>query len=368
MAKKHLNDLSSAARKTLPNMQQGFVLLATLFALVVIGIMAGYFAQRVAQIRDAAQTEVDAIAAETDFASFRAQLSYAANVNVITARGLEQGAVDIDVREAQFNRRRLLLDGTAYTLDKATKVSVQDLRGLVSINFAPEPVLRRFLSIWNVPENQHNALIDSVADYIDADDFKRLNGAEAAQYRELGLPPPANSVLITVDELGQIPVWRELLAELDKKPGTKDVFLAEITAGHHLGINPNAAPRRVIAAIEAFEPKSIDAFLAARQRGEIAAPDNLLPFLRAKTDFDTVALFPSRHWRLQFDRSALPFLLKCTLWLQSASVVQPARTLDCYRQKRLADLPAKLPSEVAVEPNEFALPREFPIDLVRTGA
>ena len=80
--------------------QSGFVLLATLFALVVISIMAGYFAQRVAQIRDAAQIELDTVTAETDFASFRAQLSYAANLNVVTARGLEEGAVEIEVREA----------------------------------------------------------------------------------------------------------------------------------------------------------------------------------------------------------------------------------------------------------------------------
>ncbi len=342
-------------------------MLATLFALVVIAIMAGYFAQRVAQIRDAAQVEVDAIAAETDFASFRAQLSYAANVNVVTARGLEQGAIDFQVREAQFDRRRLPLDGTVFALDKETTVSAQDLRGLISINYCPEPVLRRFLSVWSVPDNQHNALIDSLYDYIDDDDLKRLNGAEAAQYRQLGLPPPANTILISVNELSQIPVWRELMVEFDKKLGVKDAFLAEITASRQLGINPNSAPRRVVAAVEAFEPKSIDAFLVARQRGEIALADNLLPFLRAKTDFDTVALFPSREWRLQFDRATLPFLLKCTLHLQSASIVHPARTLDCHRQKRLTDLPAKLPSDVAVEPAEVSRPREFPIDLVRTS-
>ena len=350
--------------------QSGFVLLATLFALVVISIMAGYFAQRVAQIRDAAQIELDTVTAETDFASFRAQLSYAANLNVVTARGLEEGAVDIEVREGQFDRPRLPLDGTRFALDKSTMVSVQDLRGLISINFVPEPVLRRFLGVWNVPDNQHNALVDSLADYIDDDDAKRLNGAEAAQYRQLGLPPPPNSIIITIDELLQIPVWRELISEFDKTPGRRAAFLAEITASRQLGINPNAAPRRVIAAIEAFEPKSIDAFMEARRRGEIALPDNLQPFMRAKTDFDTLALFPSRDWRIEFDRPALPFLLKCRLALQSASIVQPTRTLDCSRQIRqnLSNNALVQPANGLVrEPKDAASAKAFPISLVRAG-
>jgi type II secretory pathway pseudopilin PulG len=347
--------------------QSGFVLLATLFALVAIAILAAYFAQRVAQIRDAAQIEVDAVAAETDFASFRARLAYAANLNVVTARGLEQGATDIVVREAQFNRRRLPLDGSVFSLDSNSKVSVQDLRGLISINYCPEPVLRRFLSVWNIPANQHDALIDSLYDYIDDDDLKRLHGAEQAQYRELGLPPPANTGLITIAELSQIPAWRELLTEFDKKPGAKDAFLAEMTASPQRGINPNSAPRRVIAAIEAFEPKSIDAFLSARSKGEIAQPDNLQPFLRAQTDFDTVALFPSRDWLLQFDRATLPFLLKCSLKLERSSGTQPARTVDCYRQKRSLDVPLKLPGNIVVEPSEIGRLPEFPIDLVRAG-
>ncbi len=367
MSNSHANFNSRQLSVACKQNQSGFVLLATLFALVAIAIMAGYFAQRVAQIRDAAQIEVDAVAAEIDFASFRAKLAYAANVNVVTARGLEQGATDIVVREAQFNRRRLPLDGSFFALDSDSKVSVQDLRGLISINYCPEPVLRRFLSVWNIPANQHDALVDSLYDYIDDDDLKRLHGAEAAQYRERGLQAPANTVLITIAELGQIPAWRDLMTELDKKPGVKEAFLAEITASFQRGINPNAAPRRVIAAIEAFEPKSIDAFLLARSRGEIAQPDNLLPFLRAQTDLDTLALFPSRDWLLQFDRATLPFLLKCNLKLERSSGTRPARTVDCYRQKRSLDSPLQLPGGIAVKPSEIDRPREFPIDLVRTG-
>ncbi len=347
--------------------QRGFVLLATLFALVVISIMAAYFAGRVAQIRDAAGIEMVSVEAETDFASFRAKLSYAANINVVTARGLEQGATDMLIREAHLGRPRLALDGAFHQLDTQTGVAVQDERGLLNINLSPELTLRRFMTLWDIPAAQHNVLVDTLYDYIDGDDTKRLNGAESSQYRAQNLPEPSNAAMTNVLELNRIPVWQTLLEGFDKQPGRKQQFLAEMSVGRLNGLNANTAPRRVLDAADAFESNTIDALIAARLRGEIISWPQLDVFLRRKQENDEIAIFPSRDWIVQFDRAGLPFLLKCRLRIQSYSIEQPVFTDACSRQERLSRGSSNQKSTTDVEvPSIDAKRPAFPIALVES--
>ena len=86
-------------------------------------------------------------------------------------------------------------------------------------------------------------------DYQDADDLHRLDGAEAPDYREAGLPPPSNRTLVTPLELRRIPGWCEALAD------RSDADLMRLfTTGWVVTFNVNTAPAdalRIVPGVDA---------------------------------------------------------------------------------------------------------------------
>ena len=103
----------------------------------------------------------------------------------------------------------LRVDGRPYRLPSGVWVSVQDLRGLISIVAADPGVMTRFLVAQGVPERDAAPLLDKLADYNDLDNLRRLNGAEADAYAAAGLPPPRNDWPISPYELSLVLGWRE---------------------------------------------------------------------------------------------------------------------------------------------------------------
>ena len=61
-----------------------------------------------------------------------------------------------------------------------------------------------------VPAEDRDGLIDKFLDYLDANSFRRLNGAEAPEYLEAGLDPPANAPLRTPLEVRRVLGWRDI--------------------------------------------------------------------------------------------------------------------------------------------------------------
>ncbi|MFM9938948.1 MAG: general secretion pathway protein GspK [Hyphomicrobiaceae bacterium] len=81
-------------------------------------------------------------------------------------------------------------------------IAVEDDAGKVDLNAASERLLTTLLAGTGIDLARARRLAAAIADYRDADDVRRPDGAEANDYRDAGLArPPKNAPFEAVDEL-----------------------------------------------------------------------------------------------------------------------------------------------------------------------
>jgi type II secretory pathway component PulK len=230
----------------------GYALLLVLGTLALMAFVIGQLALRVDELRS--QSGASQAQAE---ARLRASQGFSLALHwVITQPGGPSGFGMGDAR--------LAADGRPYRLDDGTRVAVQDQRGLLSLNWVDDAILPRLLLQWGATPAQRDTLIDVLKDYTDTDTLRRLNGAEAADYAERGLMPPANDWLVSVRELARMPVWRESaswVARLDR--------LASVRRSGDL--NPNVMPLELLrVSLPLATPEQITLFDTLRRAGGFA--------------------------------------------------------------------------------------------------
>jgi hypothetical protein len=175
----------------------GYALLTVLGALALIAIVASQFAATM----DEARKQVIALQAEAD-GRVAASGALAKALHWLSTQpggpdGFGQGAF------------RTIADGRAYELPGGARVAFQDQQGLLSLNLGRREILSRYLQGLGASPGERDTLLDVLDDYIDTDNLRRLNGAEAAQYAQAGLRPPRNDWLLSVHELAQMPGWTD---------------------------------------------------------------------------------------------------------------------------------------------------------------
>ncbi len=130
-------------------------------------------------------------------------------------------------------------------------LSVQDERGLISLNLTPEPILREILR--NVVEDGKTAdrLTDAIVDWRDPDDDRHVNGGEAADYKRVGSAVrPSNAPFRTVAELRSV---------LGMDAATYD-RLAPLVTVHSPSPNVdlNVAPEAVLRVLPGIDPATVE--------------------------------------------------------------------------------------------------------------
>jgi len=97
----------------------------------------------------------------------------------------------LGVTESRLERVDLPLDlnffGAEFTFE-GVQVTLQDQSGLLSLIPTDRKSLRRVLLSNGISEKDTNIAVDSILDWMDKDDFQRLNGAEAMDYNVTGFP------------------------------------------------------------------------------------------------------------------------------------------------------------------------------------
>lgn len=266
--------------------QQGFALITTLAFLSVMILGAGYFALKVDQARDLAVLEQARLEAMVErYSSLNAML-----YRLAVVRPTQHG-IGVDPTTA------IRVDGTAYRDGKSTLLQLQDQRGLVNLHHLDREVLGRLLAQHNISLDRRGHLIDTLLDYVDEDDFRRLQGAEKSDYEAASLPPPANRPLRTLQELKNVYGWQEL-AESD--------LLDEVTVTSTVaGINVNAAPARVLACLPSVDSSAAQNLLHFREHTPLTpgVVGQLTGMSPTQMQF-RIFTFPSRSYRLIIGCSA----------------------------------------------------------------
>lgn len=257
--------------------QTGFVLVAVLVALVVLTLLASAVA--VVSERAIAEARADADAFEGEIATVgtRDSVLYLLSTQRQTYGGLtvDQQVVwsvgqatairpDDDFGDATNFLpigNEIKLDGTPYLGLVGARFALQDDAGRFSPNWSFPMYRDGFLTMLGVPAGEWDVLDARRLDYQDPDDLYRLNGAERAQYKDRGMPGPANRTLLTPLELRRVMGWDKALAKLD------DAKLMDLlTTSRTVNINVNTAAPETLRSLPGVDAPTAQRIVDLRQK------------------------------------------------------------------------------------------------------
>jgi len=189
---------------------------------------------------------------------------------------------------------RWLADGSDRRLDTADDITwryrIRDTAGGLAIaDLSDVQRLRLALLPDNAADGEDSAeiehLVDSLADYIDGDDLRRLHGMERDEYSDAdsGTALPRNARPITRQELYWLPVFPTLLARLGQSTetlGETDILRPAAPAGQRLTgqLSLLSTPGAVLRATSNFtadEWTRIDAAVAAWRSDQVSLRQSL---------------------------------------------------------------------------------------------
>ena len=247
--------------------QQGYILVLNLAVLALMLLGASYVGQRVSDAVRLAKAEEHAVDANYQLESARSHL-------LITLASAPRYLHGLGV--APYS---VALDGSEYMLTDSVMISVQDVRGLVSLNgtslsgFGRERV-ERFLGTWGVNDTRASALTDALLDYRDVDDLRRLNGAERNEYRQAGVESNLrNGDLLSVSELQRVFGWKDVPEIWGQDPIVDHV---SIQVGSTF--NPNTAGWRALVAMAGVEADTAKSMVANRRASPVFTDQSGLLF------------------------------------------------------------------------------------------
>lgn len=327
-----------------PAKQKGFVLVLTLWMLALITIAAGYFAERVMRTMEQAQLAQKNTQALLDIAESRAEILFRLGTTPMSLYGLGLGPDD-----------SIALDNRPYRGIGESVVRLQDNRGLLNLNMADDDQLYRLLGILDVPAEQRGRLIDTLRDYIDNDNLKRLNGAEAPEYAAAGLPPPRNERLATPFEPRRIMAWGGLrqLWDDDRLPNLT-------TTSYSVALNPNTAPWEILATLPGVTNEVARNIIVKRQLMPFVSGDQIAQLSGISPDqlFLKIIMLPSDAVRVTHSVPGLPWALQYNVSLTPNDEHAPWR-VDYYYKIGLTYKNDKT-QEIRELPPRSALPASLP--------
>ena len=149
----------------------------------------------------------------------------------------------------------------SYKLPKGVKVRIYNQSGKINIARLDQAKLTKLLEQQLGEGNKKiPQLVDAWFDWTDADDLKRLNGAESDYYKkENKAYEPRNGALISVDEIRWIKGFDEVFAEID----VSTVFT--LWGNLNGAVNPDMASRETLLMLPGMDEDLADKLIKARK-------------------------------------------------------------------------------------------------------
>ncbi|MCG7948864.1 MAG: type II secretion system protein GspK [Candidatus Thiodiazotropha taylori] len=129
----------------------------------------------------------------------------ALQAKLLAESGFSRAVMELMVISPQ---QRWNFNGQLYPLQTAQgelEVSIRNASGLLDLNKASSDQLNRLFGLISDDPEERNALVDRLHDWRDADDLRRLNGAEDKEYRAAGYDyATAGKDLTSLEELAYV--------------------------------------------------------------------------------------------------------------------------------------------------------------------
>ncbi|MFC6669227.1 general secretion pathway protein GspK [Marinobacterium aestuariivivens] len=224
--------------------QRGLALVAVLWVLVLLSLMAGNLSQGSRSNGLLAQNLVDATRGK-----------YASEA------GMQWALWNLQ----QPEENQWLADGGIQVLeldDILVHVALQDESGKIDLNAAPVELLTGLFLAAELDGPRAEALADAILDWRDEDDLRRLNGAEEDDYLAVGREKgPANARFEKVEELQLV---------LGMTPGLYRQVKGSVTVLNGLpAINPLYAPRLALLALPGADEGTVDQYIEQRRQNRL---------------------------------------------------------------------------------------------------
>ena len=266
--------------------QRGYILALNIAVLAVMLVGATYMGQRMSLAMNLARAEQQRISGELAIESARSQVLFLLATVPRSKYGL-----------GVLPDRAVSLDGRFYRIGKDILVSLQDARGLISLNGIGldgrgKERVERLLGTYNLDPATISRLTDNLIDYRDTDDLRRINGAEKEEYVLAGKEGLLrNADLLAPTELSRILGWAECKELWGDDPVSNHFNTLRVSL-----FNANNADWRVLVATTGTTEAIAKGLVRTRRAGE--TPDiSRMIFSDAINDpfglGATVSLFPS---------------------------------------------------------------------------
>lgn len=281
--------------------ERGFALAAVLWLLAGLTILAAMISQSSQTSAERQMRLRQRVDAEQEFLSSRSESLYWLASSVATQDGFGWG------------NQLLRVDARSYAASDAKQkglMQIQDVRGLLDLNQPNRARLTRLLLHCGAQEGQTDALLDALEDYIDKDNLKRLNGAEAMEYSAAGLAPPRNGPLLAEQEIWKVFGWARLQSVWEDKHCFEDVTIRGDSR-----LNMGTATAAVL------ESEGLSAEQVAQVLGQRSLGDNtLIDLIQARIVVGGFISLPEGRWparsfRVTHLQPGLPWMLRYELKL-----------------------------------------------------
>ena len=271
----------------------GFILAATLWALVALAVLATYIDRVTAvDVENARQNRL-LLQGELDRRSTEATLLYLLASNRMNHRGVvlepEQRFTSFDEGPLEATGApELSLAGVHYAGVGDVGFSLQDETGLVSVNSPRNPLFAAALEQIGVERATVSRLLPRIRDYIDLNGTLSLDGAEAFDYERARRPPPANWFLSTPMELERVLGFEGLL-DADQWRRVRTLMTPRML----VAVNLNAMPVELAAAALGVDAEALAPLLAERAERPVRRLDRIVELTGQYPRIDTEVMIGS---------------------------------------------------------------------------
>ena len=278
----------------------GFILVATLWTLAALTVVAAYIANVVETDVERAIAARDGLQDELDRRSTEATLLYLLATGRMSHRGLiletpQRFTPPGENPPPSRGDGELTLGGEPHTGLGRIRFALQEENGLASVNLPGDPQFAAVLRRVGIPRRDVAWIVPRIRDYSDLDDALSLNGAERIDYARGNRPPPANWFLATPAELHRVLGLDAALA-----PARWRRLRPLLTARIAPGYNFNTMRPEVMAALLGVEESALSELLAEREERPVPNLERVadLTGRRPTLDADFVFTRPSIALRL----------------------------------------------------------------------
>lgn len=282
---------------------EGFVLVAVIWVLAAMSLLAGYIATQLQGVQDSSfvreQQRIDAL----DRLAVESVVLYLASTRTATQGGILTDLYaprEVNPFEASnlFVPRgdELRLDGRAYKVRGGHQLRIQDAGSLISLRSETLVRLEHLLAEYDLSRMQRERLVATLMDYTDRDSTPGLNGAERGGYgADL---PPTNRFLTNPMQLHNVSGWSRYLEAM---PG----FFDEVTIYVGDRENYNTMRPSGMRAVGLEDASEITRIIEHRERSPYGDMAEVLEVTGQVFTRDEMAVtfLPSRYLRLRLNKA-----------------------------------------------------------------